>query len=354
MPWIVALTALATLSVACGERTALSVSEGAADTVESAVPRDPVETRASVDKAVATTGDVITYRVVVDYDRDFEVFLPEPGADIAGFRIVDLGDEEPVERGGRVVEERWYRLRADLVGSYVLPPIAVGYRPAVADEPGEVAAEPEAEEGFSAVETSAIFVEVESVLPQGGEAEDIRGLKPLRRVARPVPWGWIAGSVVVLIALAVALWLYLRQRRRASEVPPEPAHLVAFRALDSLRAMDFSDSEEVRRFYFAVSEVVRAYVEGRFGLNATDLTTEEILGEVAGLPELAEEPREGLREFLLETDRVKFADQFAGETEVAATYEQALGFVEATMPRPEEEPSPEDATGETLEREVAA
>lgn len=345
IPWSLGLAAVLVWSAACAEPSPTSDEEPQASS------REPVETRASVDKAVATTGDLITYRVVVDYDRAFEVFFPEPGADIAGFRIVDLGDEERVERGERVIEERWYRLRADLVGSYVLPPIVVDYRPVALDESALDGAAPDGSEpvpavgsdeagagaggGFSTVETSAIFVEVESVLPQGGEAQDIRGLKPLRRVDRPVPWEWIAGGALAAIAVAIGLWLYLRRRRRRDEIPPEPAHVVAYRALDVLRSMDFADPVEIRRFYFAVSEVVRTYVEGRFGLNATDLTTEEIVGELSSLPELEAEPQEDLRRFLLDTDRVKFADQPAGETDVATTYEAALGFVEVTMPRPE-------------------
>ena len=350
---LLSLTGALVLSMACSGND--QVEEPGV--VSSDASRPPVETRASVDKAVATTGDLITYRVVVEYDRAFEVFFPEPGAEIAGFRIVDLGEEEPVVRGERLIEERWYRLRADLVGSYVLPPIAVDYRPLDLEKPTSSdpdASESEVAERFSTVETSAIFVEVESVLPQGGEAQDIRGLKPLRRVERPVPWDWLGGGAAALILVGLALWYYLRRRRRRDEVPPEPAHVVAFRALDALRSMDFTDPLEIRRFYFAVSEVVRAYVEGRFGLNATDLTTEEILAEVTDLRDLEEEPREHLRRFLLDTDRVKFADQPAGEAEVEATYEAALGFVEETLPRLETDEPEDEATEPEVEREVAA
>ena len=59
---------------------------------------------------------------------------PRPAADIAGFRIIDVGSEEPREEGDRRIEERWYKLRADLVGSYVLPPVEVAYRPVPAGE----------------------------------------------------------------------------------------------------------------------------------------------------------------------------------------------------------------------------
>jgi len=297
----------------------------APETAAPAEPRDPVESRARVDRAVATTGDLITYTVTVDHDASYEVELPEPGAEIAGFRIVDVGREEPREEDGRVVRELWYQLRADLVGSYVLPPITVTYRPRA--EVGAEAAEAQT------VQTSEIFVEVQSVLPADGEVTDIRGLKPLRRIERPLPWWPLAagGGAVVLAALA---FLYWRRRRRPPLAPPRPAHEIAFEALERLRRTDFADAEAVRRFHFEISEVVRAYVEGRFGLNATDLTTEEIVARLGGVRGLGGDERDLLRGFLGATDRVKFAAHEPSEEEIRATYENALTFVEVTRERP--------------------
>ncbi len=288
-------------------------------------PKAPVEASASVDRAVATTGDVLTFRVTVDHDPAYAVEIPEAGARIQGFRIVDVEREEPVERAGRIVREHVYRLRADLVGSYILPSISVRYRPADAAE-GAVA---------GAVETSEIFVEVESVLPADGSAEDIRELKPLRPLEARRSW-WIAAIAVgALAALAVAVWLYRRRRATAHAPPLEPPHEVAFRALDALRGTDFGDPAAVRRFYFRVSETIRVYVEGRFGLNATDLTTEEILERLPAVDGL--DQREGtlIAGFLEHTDRVKFAEHQPSEPEIETTYESALGFVEATRLRPE-------------------
>ncbi len=287
-------------------------------------PRPPVEAATAVDRAVATTGDVITYSVTVDHDPGFEIELPEPGAEIAGFRIFDLGRDEPAERRGRRVESRWYKLRADIVGSYVLPPVSVSYRPAGGDE-------------WRTIETSAIFVEVESVLPAGGEAADIRDLKPLRRVRRGPPWPWIgAGLAALALAAAAGLAWYRRARPVAPSIPP---HELAFSQLTTLRGIDFDDPLAVRRFHFRISEIVRAYVEGRWGLNATDLTTEEILPELAELYGLAAAEAEQLSRFLGATDRVKFAEHRPPPEEIEATWERALGFVEATRPRAEVEDS---------------
>ncbi len=298
------------------------------------VERDPVETRSRVDRAVATTGDVITYTVTVDHDPAYEIELPQTGADIAGFRIVDVGSEEPRDEGGRRILERWYKLRADLVGSYVLPPVEVAYRPIPAGGAGAAAenAEPPAED-FETVRTSEIFIEVESVLPEGGAVTDIRGLKPLRQVETPTPWWlWAAAGAGGTLLLAGGL-LWWRRRRHRIETPPRPAHEIAFEALARLRDTDFEDEEAMRRFHFDISEVIRAYVEGRFTLNATDLTTEEIVAALDELRGLADDDRERLRRFLAATDRVKFAAYVPSEQEIESTYEDALSFVEATRER---------------------
>ena len=64
---------------------------------------------------------MITYEVVVERDAQVEVHFPEPGTQIAGFRIIDLGRDPDRIKKDRIVSRRWYQLRADLVGSYILP-----------------------------------------------------------------------------------------------------------------------------------------------------------------------------------------------------------------------------------------
>ncbi len=305
--------------------------------------KPPVEARASADPAVATTGDVITYSVIVEHDPEIAITLPEPGAQIAGFRIIDLGQDEPKRIGERVVERRWYELRADLVGSYVLPPVTVSYRTSGGEDGGggegdeETAETAEAEAAETAtISTSEIFVEVQSVLPADGEAADIRDIKPLQPLPRELPWRWItAGIALALLLLAAAGYWFWRRRRPAVAKPALPAHLLAFRQLDALRGTDFSNPAAVRRFHFEISEVLRGYVEGRFGLNATDLTRQEIIPLLANLPGLDPQPREDLEQFLLATDRVKFAAFDPPPEEIERTYELALGFVEATAPKAE-------------------
>ena len=317
--WLVAML-LAALVVGC------SGDGGEPGEVASEVASEPVRASVQVDRAVATTGDVIEYSIELDYAEGVEVTIPETGSEIAGFRIVDLGEDPARTEGNRVARRFWYQLRADLVGSYILPSVSLDYEM------------PSGERG--AIETSEIFVEVESVLPEDGAATDIRDVKKLRRVTEEPPWLWI-GLGAVLLALAAAYWWWRRRRAEGPKpAPSKPAHDVAFEALARLRQTDFDDLRALRRYYFEISEVLRTYVEARFGLNATDLTTEEILPRLSGLVE--GEQQDLLRRFLVETDGVKYAARVPGTEQIESTYESALRFVEVTA-RSADEPSQDDA-----------
>ncbi len=293
---------------------------------EQAAPdnRPSVEASASVDKAIATTGDVITYRVTLNHKPGVSVSLPEVGSEIAGLRIIDFGRDKSPESDERVEVTAWYQLRGDLVGSYILPSIKIPFQEGTG-----------ADLQKGTIETSEIFLEIKSVLPKDGSATDIRGLKKLRTVKSPTPWGLYGAFAAALLALIGFLIWRSRRSREEIVVPAAPAHEIAFEALNHLRSTDFSSAEAVRRYYFSLSGVVRTYVENRFGMNATDLTTEELVPLIQhDLP--VESPlKNQLRSFLESTDAIKFGGSAAQESDIERVYEQALSFVEATVPKPE-------------------
>jgi hypothetical protein len=301
---------------------------------------DDVEATASVDRSELGFGDDLTLTIEVRFDPGREIELPHPGT-FDGFRTVDQGTVDGGDDDPRV-ERQWYRLRAERVGSLELPALTVRHRAAAS--PGAAGARPA--DTWSTVTTEPLAITVRSLLPAGGEEPpEIRDIKPLQPIARSRPWLWVAVATAVVVAIGAAIALLLRRRRArpAPAAPPVPAHEVALAALDRLAALELADDEAVRRFHFALSEVVRAYVEGRFGLNATDLTTEEILSALDRLA-LEAAPASSLRTFLRETDRVKFAAHRPDRGDVAAVLARARGFVEET--RPLEEPVGAEAARE--------
>jgi len=69
-------------------------------------------------------------------------------------------------------------------------------------------------------------------------------------------------------------------------------------------------------------------------MNATDLTTEELVPQIrSGLP-ISSELKAKLENFLTRCDGIKFAGTLASEQDIESVYETALSFVESTMPKP--------------------
>jgi hypothetical protein len=80
--------------------------------------------------------------------------------------------------------------------------------------------------------------------------------------------------------------------------------VVALAALDALRARALLEHGAFKDFYSALSDIVRRYLEDRFGVRAPEMTTEEFLLSTSRDGRLATAHRRLLGEFLTESDLV--------------------------------------------------
>jgi len=82
-----------------------------------------------------------------------------------------------------------------------------------------------------------------------------------------------------------------------------PPDFVALTELERIEGMGLPARGEFKQFYTLVTDAVRRYLEARFGVEALDRTTHELLGDLArrGLEV------DGLAALLDEADLVKFA-----------------------------------------------
>ena len=79
----------------------------------------------------------------------------------------------------------------------------------------------------------------------------------------------------------------------------------------------------VEEFYTRLADIVRQFIEGRYGLRAPERTTEEFLAEAT----LPERQLALLRTFLVEADLVKFARHRPGPDDRARAFAAAENFV---------------------------
>jgi len=128
------------------------------------------------------------------------------------------------------------------------------------------------------------------------DIHDIKGMVPV-----PHSWWWLVWLVLLLVLVLAFVWWRRRQKPTtvAAPVVLPSAYEIAMAALRRLR----EDNPPVEEFYTRLSDIVRQYIEGRFGLRAPERTTEEFLAEAA----LPAQHMALLGAFLQESDLVKFA-----------------------------------------------
>jgi hypothetical protein len=134
-------------------------------------------------------------------------------------------------------------------------------------------------------------------------------------------------------ALSVAVpFLRAFKRRPAVEViaQPPPADEVARERLQRLREQPLQNRSQVRAFHVEASAIVRAYIGGRFRVQAPGKTTEEFFADPATIAALRPADRECLNAFLVQGDLVKYAAQASLPEERERLLASVEGFIEET------------------------
>jgi len=147
-----------------------------------------------------------------------------------------------------------------------------------------------------------------------------------------LPW-------VLLAALAAALvWVIIRLMRRFRKTKPghepvvikEPAHVIAFRNLEKLKEEKLWQKGEVKQYYSRLTEILRQYLEDRYGVYSLELTTSETLHELLKTGFKKDDNFNRLKNILNGSDLVKFAKYKPDPSENDLHYENAWQFVDIT------------------------
>ncbi|MBI5592562.1 MAG: DUF4381 family protein [Deltaproteobacteria bacterium] len=160
---------------------------------------------------------------------------------------------------------------------------------------------------------------------------DIHDIKPLEILT--VDWSllvYILGAVLILAIIGAAIYYWKKSQNRKRipvEVPVLP-HEAALRLLDALADVENMDA---KAFYFSLSNILRAYIQARYGINALEMTTEELLPKIDIL-DINKEIHLELKALLRSTDPVKFA----GVPAAVIKMRQDLAFVRNFVKQTEE------------------
>jgi len=304
--------------------------------------RGPLRLTVSATPKAAQVGDAIAIELRVETPDDYVVQFP---------KTVDFGELQPdtartaAPQSGAgnpagmtppaplpaaETDKLVWRYEASATaytsGVVEIPPQTVRY----ARKPEDPAAAAE----FDAELTSEpLQIEVRSALTSQDSVQSPRDitatLVPPGRPLTALEWaGLIAGTLTGLALIAaLAYWLRRLANRPAPPVAPE---VWALRELSMLSAADWLAAEQVRAYYYRLTEIVRQYIERKFSLAAPEMTSEEFLTALSRNRRALPYDAGKLRAFLEACDIVKYAAFQPAQQDGEQALQHARSFVHAT------------------------
>lgn len=260
-----------------------------------------VKVESKLDSMKILIGGQTNLRVRVTAKNDANVEFPafEPQQEIApGIEVVETGGDTIGTGNGTQVFSKIYTLTSWNEGKYEVPAQKVkvdGKTYSTGSIPLTV--------GTMEVDTTNISL-----------------IKPVKDVQdNPFSWSdwiplfWMSALAVLLLAIV----LYLRGRllknkpviSRIRFVKKLLPHQKAMKAIEQIKAEQLTRSEDQKAYYTRLTDALRGYLEERFGFNAKEMTSDDIIARLH-----AEEDKskiEELRDVFKTADLVKFAKYLA-------------------------------------------
>ncbi|MBR6276006.1 MAG: hypothetical protein IKR31_03620 [Prevotella sp.] len=147
-------------------------------------------------------------------------------------------------------------------------------------------------------------------------------------------------SVLALLMMALAYYLYLRLRdnkpviTRIRIVKRLLPHQKAMKEIEQIKADKMQNSEDPKEYYTRLTETLRKYIEDRYGFNAMEMTSSEIIERLekalANDKNAADTMKAELRQLFTTADLVKFAKYSTMINENDANLVSAIDFINQT------------------------
>ena len=143
---------------------------------------------------------------------------------------------------------------------------------------------------------------------------------------------WCSVLLVLLLVASIYLWVRLKQNKpiivRVKVVKHLPPHKKALIKIEQIKQDKLTVSSNQKEYYTKLTDTLRRYIEERFGFNAMEMTTSEIIEHLQ---------KEGDNQMLLElkelfetADLVKFAKYSAQINENDLNLVNAIHFIDNT------------------------
>jgi hypothetical protein len=167
--------------------------------------------------------------------------------------------------------------------------------------------------GTDTVETNSLTLKVFS-LPVDTVKKQLFDIKTVYNAK--INWVEVITKSLVgllIIGLLVFLFLYWRKQRKIKQgivedkKPKIPPHELALKELDRIKNEKLWQQARLKEYYTDLTNVLRQYLELRYGIHALELTTDEIMERLDDLKNIDKESKSKIEQVFRLADLVKFA-----------------------------------------------
>ncbi len=158
---------------------------------------------------------------------------------------------------------------------------------------------------------------------------------------------WILAAIIagVIAYFVISRMLNKKDTEQKPKEKPIPPYEKAIKALNELRADKLCEQGKEREFYTRLTDILRIYLQERFGINAMEMTSTQIRHSIQSNEETRLSKR-NMDAVLEMADFVKFAKMRPLPDDNTRAFSSAIQFVEDTKPVPKpdsDEPGDENA-----------
>jgi len=153
----------------------------------------------------------------------------------------------------------------------------------------------------------------------------------------PVTFAEVLPWLVIAVIAGVVLYLLARflprnplRRLVRPPAPPEPAHVIALRELQTLHVEELWQKGEIKEYYSRLTDILRRYIDNRYGISSPELTTDETVRMLQKASVTTRDQMSLVKELLSLSDMVKFAKYLPETAMHESSFDDAVRFVEET------------------------
>lgn len=274
----------------------------------------------SIDSTTIVMGDrtMMHFEVLKDAEKGAIVDLPEKGKEYHGVEIIEATIDSTKHANGRSVINYDYLIQAFDPGMVTIPGI-----------------------GFTQGGPDTLRADVITLKVLEVDLDTLTTINPMEGVASvkakwydvvPDWWYWV---VIAIVAIALGFVLFTLFKKNGKTLLPHkkviPPYDLAIGQLEELRNMHLPEQGHDKEYYTRLTDILRQYLEGRFGINAMEMTSTQILDTIRANEE-TRLPGKSMKDLLSIADFVKFAKVRPLPEDNVKSFNWAKQFVEDTKP----------------------